>query len=360
MSQHAAPVHNSETRKPQSAAPVVANTEEELRLGQSSDAIQHLKQAEVLRLQRILGNQALQRLTRDTVRVSIQRDKDQPTGGMTSVDAPMSIPAPTPASTSSSANPDAGDVAGDVAVGAGTTAEVEAILRTLYQRADEAILREAEFMIEEAVRQGADRAATETEVAKWVIKARNEAKVKIRQWDLDVLRIMAEESNIRRYGNPVGPSYEQLRHGDPARGIKPRGDREIIEGVRRTRPGVNKWVGRMRIAGRIMIAVDIGISAYTIATTPEVDRPRVTLREIGGLAGAAAGGWAGAKLGGWIGAGIGAWFGGAGAAPGAAIGAIIGGVGGAIAGGMAGRVAGDLVADQFYPPEQTAFEGDFQ
>ncbi|MBW4600810.1 MAG: DUF4157 domain-containing protein [Calothrix sp. FI2-JRJ7] len=240
------------------------------------------------------------------------------------------------------------DAGRDVAAGTGTVMEVEAILRNLYQQADAAIAQEGAFMLEKGV--------PEEEVARWVIDARNQAKVKIRAWDLDVLRIMAERSNVRKYGDPVGPSYEQLRHGDPAHNIKPRTDIEIIEGAKKTRPSVNRWVGRLRIAGRIMIAIDIGIAAYKVASAPEVDRPRVLFQEIGGLAGAAAGGWAGAKLGGMIGGGIGAWFGGAGAAPGAAIGALVGGIGG----GLLGRKGGDLVADQLYPPKETAFEGGFQ
>ncbi|MCH8988025.1 MAG: DUF4157 domain-containing protein [Chloroflexi bacterium] len=252
------------------------------------------------------------------------------------------------------------EAAGDVAVGAGTTLEVEAVLRTLYQRSNAAIVREAEYMLSQAISQGADPATAGQTVAKWVVDARNQAKVKIRKWDLDVLRILAERSNLKKYGDPVGPSYDQLRQGDPARSIKPRTDAEIIQGAQKTRPSVNKWVGRLRIAGRILIAIDIGIGVWKVATAPEVDRPRVALREISGLVGAAAGGWGGAKLGGMIGGGIGAWFGGAGAVPGAIIGAVIGGIGGAIGGGLAGREAGEFVADQFYPPALTGFEGSFR
>ncbi len=256
--------------------------------------------------------------------------------------------------------PAALDPARDLAMGAGTTIEVEAVLRTLYQRADAAIAREAEYMISEALAQGADPATARETVARWVVEARNQAKAQIRRWDLDVLRILAEDRNTQRYGDPLGPSHQQLRYGDPSRGIRPRNNQEIIKGVTKTNPRVNRWVGRLRIAGRIMIAVDVGVSAWNVASAPEVDRPRVALREVGGLAGAAAGGWGGAKLGGMAGAAIGAWFGGAGAAPGAAIGAVMGGIGGAIGGGLLGRAAGELVADQLYPPSETAFEGGFE
>lgn len=239
----------------------------------------------------------------------------------------------------------------DVTAGGGTVLEVEGALRALYEEADRAIYQTAQRLIAEG--------RPVEEVARWANAARNEAKVRIRRWDLDVLRLLAEQRNLRKYENPIGPSYEKLRTGDPARGIAPKTDKQIIESAAKANLKVNRWVGRLRIAGRILIAIDIGIASYRVATAG-VEWPRVALQEGLGVAGAAAGGWAGAKLGGAIGAGIGAWFGGAGAVPGAAIGAIIGGVGGAIGVGWLGRKGGEALADKLFPPQQTAIEGAFQ
>lgn len=237
------------------------------------------------------------------------------------------------------------DAARDAGAGAGGVAQFEASLRTLYQRADEAVYREAQFM--------RSRGVPEEQVAQWVVEARNQAKERIRQWDLDVVRLLAERRNMQKYGHPVGLSYEQYRRGDPARSRAPRTNQEIIEGSRNTNRKADRWAGRLRIAGRILIAIDIGVSGWRVATAPEVDRPRVLIEETGGLAGAVAGGWAGAKGGGMVGGRLGGL-------PGAAVGALVGGIGGAIAGGLEGRRGGRFIANQLYPPAQTAFEGGFR
>jgi hypothetical protein len=248
-----------------------------------------------------------------------------------------------------------GDKARDTGRATAGVIEAEAILREVYRRTDEAIVREAEYMLSKGV--------PTNEVAKWVIDARNEAKVKIRKWDLDVLRLLAEKSNEKIYGNEIGPSYTDLRTGtrNNKPGVKPpKTDLEIIEGAKVTRASVNKWLGRFRIAGRIMIAIDIGISGWRVIVAAPEDRPKVLIRESSRFAGALAGGWAGAKVGGAIGGGVGAWFGGAGAIPGAAIGAVIGGVAGAIGGGYLGQAVGNVLIYQLYPPKNTGFEGGFQ
>jgi|GEM_PF-3648430 len=236
------------------------------------------------------------------------------------------------------------DAARDVAAGAGGIAEYEAILRTIYQRANEAIAAEAKLMISKGI--------SSEEVARWGVEARNQVKIKVRKWDLDVLRLMAERSNINKYGHPVGPSYKDLRYGKPSHRIRPRPDEEILSSVQSTRGSVNRWVGTFRIAGRILIAINIGIAAWNVATAPEVDRPKVLLEEVGGLGGAIAGGLAGARIGGIGGAVIGP--------EGSLAGTIIGGFGGSILGGIGGGWGGRLVAEQLYPPQQTNFEGRFQ
>jgi hypothetical protein len=239
----------------------------------------------------------------------------------------------------------------DVLLPAALEAEDAARLRELYQKGAKAIADEARAMEQAA---GGDPAKLR-EVADWAVKSRNALKAKIRDQGARILKAIAEARNIRKYGNPLGPSAEALR----GRGIT---DQQIIESATRSNKSVTRWVGRLRIAGRIMIAIDIGIAMWRISEA-ETNRPHVIGEEVGGilgvLAGAAAGGWAGAKVGAVIGGLAGAPAAGVGAAPGAGIGALIGGIGGAIAGGWAGRKAGGWVADQIYPPDQTEFEGDF-
>ena len=225
---------------------------------------------------------------------------------------------------------------------AGMEAIDAAALRDAYARGCRAIYDEAQLMLSKGA--GVDQ------VADWANAARNQLKGQIREEGPRIIKVIAEARNVRRYGNPLGPSAEELRAAGKS-------SEEILESAGRAGRSVSRWAGRLRIAGRILIVIDIGISAYRVAMAPEVDRPRVLFQEVGGLGGALAGGWAGAKLGGLIGGGIGAWFGGAGAVPGAAIGAVIGGIAGAIGGSWAGRRLGDFVASEFYPPAQTRFEG---
>jgi uncharacterized protein DUF4157 len=180
-------------------------------------------------------------------------------------------------------------------VPAGLAAEDAAALREAYVRGTEAIEAEAELML----RKGGNPA----EVANWAVEARNALKAQIRNEGPRIVKVAAEARNVRKYGNPLGPSAEQLRAAG-------RSNEEILSRVRRANPGVTRRAGRLRIAGRIMIAIDISIAAYRVATAPEVDRPRVLLHEIGAVAGA----WAGGK-------------------------------------------AGDWTAEQLYPPQETRFEG---
>jgi hypothetical protein len=219
---------------------------------------------------------------------------------------------------------------------AGMQLEEAAGLRKLYQAGAKAIAEEAQLML--------SRGVPEAQVAEWATKARNALKQQIRDKGARIIKALAEARNMKKYGNPVGPSAEELR-------AKGKTNAQIIEGAERSNPRVNRWTGRMRVAGRIMIAIDIGIGIYNIANAAEVDRPRVLLRETGRIAGGLGGAAGGAKLGGMAFA----WTG----PVGAGIAAVVGGIGGAIIGSFLGSKAGDLVADQLYPPEQTGFEGDF-
>ena len=230
--------------------------------------------------------------------------------------------------------------------GVGGLAQYESILREMYVKIDVEVFTEAQYMLSQGV-------PVEV-VAKWATDARNEAKLKVREWDL--LKRWAELRNVKRYGNKVGPSYEQLRSGDPAHNIKPKSNLEIVESAGRANPKVTAWSGRLRIAGRLLLVIDLGVAAYKVATAPPEDRPKVFIKEATGLAGALAVGAAGAEGGAYVGGIIGAWFGGAGAAPGAAIGALLGGIGGGIVGAYGGGKAGDWLVDELYPVKETRLE----
>lgn len=238
--------------------------------------------------------------------------------------------------------PAAGEAGQDVLGGAGAVAELEGLLRQLYLKADLAIYSEASYML--------SKGAPVHEVAKWANEARNQAKAKIRAWS--TAKAWAEQRNLLRYGDKLGPSYEQLKYSDPSKGIRPRSDKQIIESAAKANPRVSRWAGRLRIAGRIAVVIDLGIAGYNVWVASPQDRPKVLAREVAGIAGAAGGAWAGAKGGAAIGA-----FGGP---VGAAIGGILGGIGGAILGGWAARKLTEWIIDELYPPSQTGFEGSYQ
>lgn len=225
-----------------------------------------------------------------------------------------------------------------VAATSGVEFEEMGALRKTYAEGLKAIGEEAKLML--------SRGVETSEVAKWANEARNALKVQIRNEGARIVKVLAEARNVRKYGNPVGKTYEQLR-------AEGKTDEQIIEAASRGSVQITRWAGRLRIAGRILIAIDIGIGIYNVATASVEDRPRVLLHEAGRIGGGLAGAWGGAKIGGAIGGELGGPWG-------AAIGGVVGGVGGLIFGSKAGASLGDFAADVFYPPAQTKFEGSFE
>ncbi|NWF68999.1 MAG: hypothetical protein HXY40_07930 [Chloroflexi bacterium] len=309
------------------------------------------RQNSVLQMQRLYGNAAVTRLL---ARPAVQRFTDDQLAGRYENDPNTATPAAQPAAPADLDFDPAALFPAALGLGA---QDLEA-LRQMYVTGARAIQEEANLMLA--------RGVSPDKVAEWANNARNQLKVTIRDEGPRIVKRIAEARNIAKYGNPVGPNVDDLRSAG-------RTNEQIIEGAGRASGGASRWAGRLRIAGRIAIVLDLGIAGYNIATAPEVDRPRVLMQEAGALAGAWAGGVAGAEggaaLGGWIGGLVaGVPTAGAGAAPGVGIGAtvggIIGGIGGAIGGAWAGRKAGDALADfvieDHYPTQRTAFEGDFQ
>ncbi len=301
--------------------------------------------ARVLWLQQGAGNAAVARLlAREPVVAGAPAGvaPAAPDGGAASAPAAPAATVAAPPVT------DADDFDLSPLVAGGLEAEDMARLRDIYKEGAKQIAEEAKAM--QAAAKG-DPVRLQ-QIADWAVNARNELKAKIRDEGSKIVKLIAEARNMKKYkGNKLGPSPEGLR----AKGLT---NDQIVESAARSDVATSRWAGRLRIAGRIMIAIDLGVAGYRIYHA-ETNRPQVIGQEVGGIAGALGGGAVGAKGGAWVGGAIGAWFGGAGAVPGAAIGAFVGGIGGAIAGGLAGREAGGWVADQLYPPGQTEFTGTF-
>lgn len=227
----------------------------------------------------------------------------------------------------------------------------EAYLREIYDSSAKAITEAAKEMVAKGVPQG--------EAAKWATEARNQLKAKIRADGNPILKKVFEARNLNKYGNKLGPAYEQLYQKYAKQGVSPQEiNKKIIEGSGKANLKVNRWSGRLRVAGRILIALDIALAGVKVALAPEGERVQVALEEIARIGGALALGAAGAKGGAAAGAAIGALFGGAGAVPGAIIGGIIGGIGGAFAGGWLGQNVVRKLYEMF-PPANCVFEGEF-
>lgn len=205
----------------------------------------------------------------------------------------------------------------NVSIGIGMTSE--AGLRELYQK----MAREITLKALEDIKKGIDPA----KVARWAVNARNDLKVVIRSKGSSIVKGLAEFRNVRKYGNKIGPSYEEL--------IKKGNTPEKIIG-KAPNVKVNKFGSKLKIGGRVLFAVSIAVSAWEVFNAPEGQRLRTAVREGGGIIGAIAGGWAGAKAGG---AG-GSFFG--------PVGTFIGGVGGFIGGALLGGFLGREVAEATY------------
>ena len=196
-------------------------------------------------------------------------------------------------------------------------------------------------------------------MAKWATEARNGLKATIRADGNPILKQVFETRNLAKYGNKLGPSYESLYNKYAKQGLSPEEiNMKIIGKAGEANLKVNHWAGRLRVAGRIMLVIDIAVAGVRIYLAPEGQKTKVALEEVARIGGALAMGALGAKGGAAAGAAIGALFGGAGAAPGAVIGGIIGGIGGAIFGGWLGKSAVEKLYEML-PPSECVFEGEF-
>lgn len=221
--------------------------------------------------------------------------------------------------------------AGDVSVYIGRTTTAEAGLREVYRQGAREISDEALRMVAQGT--------SVKDAARWATQARNDLKVRIRMRGSPIVRGLAEARNVRKYGNKVGPSYEQL--------IRERKTPEdIIGSAGEANQKVNRIATKLKVGGRFFIGIDIAIVTWEVISAEEGKRLRTAVGGATGIAGAAGGAWAGAKGG----AAVGSIFG----PVGTAIGGGIGAIGGALLGGWLGRKAGeetyDLVESLVNPP----------
>jgi Domain of unknown function (DUF4157) len=217
----------------------------------------------------------------------------------------------------------AAEGSGDVSLYVGKTMTSEAALRQVYQRSAREISEEALRMIKEGT--------SVEDAARWANQARNDLKALIRSRGSPIVRGFAEARNIRKYGNKLGPTFEELiRQGKTPE--------DIIGSAGRASTKVNRVATKLKVGGRLLIAIDIAIVTWEVFSAPEGERLRTAVAGAAGIAGAAGVGWAGAKGG----AAVGLWLGGP---VGAGVGGVIGAIGGALFGGWLGRKAGEEVYD---------------
>lgn len=111
---------------------------------------------------------------------------------------------------------------------------------------------------------------------------------------------------------------------------------EAAQSVRRTNPTWNKAGSVAGAAGKVILGVNVAISAISVSIAPEGHRGRVAAREVGSLGGSIIVGHFGSRLG--------AGAGSIGGPPGRLVGAIAGG----LAGAGVGNVAGGRLAEKAY------------
>ncbi|MGE3804748.1 MAG: RHS repeat domain-containing protein [Gemmataceae bacterium] len=210
---------------------------------------------------------------------------------------------------------------------------LHAALRDTYFKADTEISKTAERMVRAGI--------PEERAARWRVATRNKLKDEIIKKGNRLIEAWA-----RRRPQGHKPTYEELRQ-------KGKTDMQII----RSKPNqaVQRVAARLRVAGRILIAIDIAIGGYNVVSSG-ADWPKTLIRETGRIGGAITFGAAGAKLGAKAGGGL-ALLAGPEAVPiGAGVGAVVFGIGGAIIGGIAGETGAEYLIDELFPPDDTILE----
>ncbi|MFO0660035.1 MAG: hypothetical protein U0165_09425 [Polyangiaceae bacterium] len=130
----------------------------------------------------------------------------------------------------------------------------EGVLRSEYEERDLIIARTAAAKV--------DSGGDTREAARWASQQRNQAKADIRRWDLDVLRLLAEERNRRMYGDPIGPSYESLTCERSTKSVcVPKSDLEIVSSAGQSNAAVNQVTSALEAGGGLLFIATLAASA---------------------------------------------------------------------------------------------------
>lgn len=118
-------------------------------------------------------------------------------------------------------------------------------------------------------------------VAYWAVKARNDLKVEIREKGNPITQRLAEQRNTKKYGNPIGPSYQFLENELVKKGIsKENVSKEIIKSAGMANKAVSADARNMKLWG---IGFLIGywlVVFFRAANLPQPhQRPRFVLSE---------------------------------------------------------------------------------
>jgi hypothetical protein len=91
-------------------------------------------------------------------------------------------------------------------------------------------------------------------VAYWAIKARNDLKVEIREKGNPISQRLAEQRNLKKYGDPVGPDYQFLEKELLKKGIsKENVSQEIIKSAGMANKTINEEARNMKLLGAIFL-----------------------------------------------------------------------------------------------------------
>ncbi len=124
------------------------------------------------------------------------------------------------------------------------------LLRDLYQKGAN--------VIQNAARDRVAGGEAIENVARWVVRARNELKLSIRARGPALFQKIAELRNRVKYGNPTGPTYEELRAAKT--------DEQIIARMTETSAAFNK-------SGRLLRAVGLTLEVASFVVVATQDSP---------------------------------------------------------------------------------------
>jgi hypothetical protein len=142
----------------------------------------------------------------------------------------------------------------------------EGFLREKYEAKAAMISKEATAM---ASMQSVDAAAH------WAVKARNDLKVAIREEGNPITKRLAEQRNQKKYGDPIGPTYQFLEKELIKKGVsKENVSKEIIKSAGVANKTVSEEARNMKLFG---VGLLIGYWLLVILKTLRQPRPKIRL-----------------------------------------------------------------------------------